>query len=38
MVAIRDYAELTTRRCGYDIPLDIIWHGGEPDAVTSYLF
>ncbi|KEP41533.1 oxidoreductase [Mycobacterium kansasii] len=38
MVAIRDYAELTTRRCGYDIPLDIIWHGGEPTLLPRTYF
>ncbi|ETZ96354.1 radical SAM superfamily protein [Mycobacterium kansasii 662] len=38
LVAIRDYAELTTGRCGYDIPLDIIWHGGEPTLLPrTYL-
>lgn len=38
LVAIRDYAELTTRRCGYDIPLDIIWHGGEPTLLPRTYF
>jgi uncharacterized protein len=30
LIAIREYAMLTSARCGYDIPIDIIWHGGEP--------
>lgn len=30
LVAIREYAVLTSARCGYDIPIDIIWHAGEP--------
>lgn len=38
LVAIRDYADLTTRRCGYDIPVDIIWHGGEPTLLPREYF
>ncbi|MEK1145227.1 radical SAM protein, partial [Mycobacterium ulcerans] len=38
LVAIRDYADLTIRRCGYDIPVDIIWHGGEPTLLPREYF
>ncbi|CAM4344613.1 hypothetical protein MB901379_02640 [Mycobacterium basiliense] len=38
LVTIRDYAELTSQRCGYDIPLDIIWHGGEPTLLPRPYF
>jgi len=38
LVAIREYAELTAERCGYQIPLDIIWHGGEPTLLPPSYF
>ncbi|WP_204804889.1 radical SAM protein [Mycobacterium riyadhense] len=38
LVAIRDYAELANQRCGYDQPVDIIWHGGEPTLLPRNYF
>jgi uncharacterized protein len=38
LVAIREYAQLTAERCGYQIPLDIIWHGGEPTLLPRSYF
>lgn len=38
LVAIREYTELTAERCGYQIPVDIIWHGGEPTLLPRPYF
>lgn len=38
LVAIRDYAELASRRSGYDLPVDVIWHGGEPTLLPRAYF
>ncbi|SON59732.1 Anaerobic sulfatase-maturating enzyme [Mycobacterium simulans] len=38
LITIRDYAELTRQRCGHDIPVDIIWHGGEPTLLPRAYF
>ena len=38
LVAIREYTELTAERCGYQIPIDIIWHGGEPTLLPRAYF
>lgn len=38
LTAIRDYADLTADRRGVDIPVDVIWHGGEPTLFGAEYF